>query len=351
MNKQPLISIVVPVYNVEKYLSKCLDSLINQTLSNIEIICVNDGTKDNSGEILLEYSNKDARIKVIEQQNTGLSGARNTGMKYVAGKYMMFVDSDDWIDTDTCEIVYNMAEKHNADLILWSYTREFENSSQEKYMFWEDETVFNSLQVKRKLHRRLCGLINDELAHPDYANAIETAWGKLYLSEKLINNNIEFIDTKIIGTEDALFNLYALEYIEKAVYVRKCLNHYRKINTSSLTSTYNKFLFERWMNLFRMMNEYIHKKDLNDDYKKGLSNRIALSLLGLGLNEMSSNKSFFGKCKEISRIVSLPEYREAYKGLNFSYFPIHWKIFYLFAKYRFSIGVYVLLLCIKKIIR
>ena len=127
MKKQPLISIIIPVYNVERYLAQCLDSVINQTYPNLEIICVNDGTTDSSGQILEQYAQKDGRIVVIVQENQGLSGARNTGLKHVHGKYIMFVDSDDWIELETCEDAVIAAEKHNADLVMWSYVREFEH--------------------------------------------------------------------------------------------------------------------------------------------------------------------------------------------------------------------------------
>lgn len=100
---KPLISIIVPVYNTEQYLSKCLDSLINQTYKNIEIICVNDGSTDNSADILNEYDKKDKRVRMISQKNCGLSATRNTGLKNCCGEYVMFLDSDDWIDFDTCE--------------------------------------------------------------------------------------------------------------------------------------------------------------------------------------------------------------------------------------------------------
>ena len=267
MLQEPQVSIIVPVYNVERYLEQCLESIVNQTYGNIEIICVNDGTKDNSGVILSRYAENDSRVMVINQENQGLSGARNTGMRYVHGKYVMFVDSDDWIDLDTCEQAVSMAEKYNADLVLWSYVREFENASKEKYMFWDNETVFEEEQVKSQLHRRLCGLFGEELRHPEYANAIETAWGKLYLAEPLLENGVQFVDTKEIGTEDALFNLYALGHVNKAVYLKKCFNHYRKTNQGSLTKTYNEYLFSRWQRLFDYMEKYISDNHLDANYQ------------------------------------------------------------------------------------
>ena len=105
MNEKPIVSIIVPVFNVEKYLEKCLDSLLNQTYKKIEIICINNGSTDKSGEILKQYSKIDDRIVIITQANQGVSVARNEGIKKAKGNYIMFVDSDDWIDKDTCTFI------------------------------------------------------------------------------------------------------------------------------------------------------------------------------------------------------------------------------------------------------
>ena len=116
MNNSPKVSIIVPVYNVEKYLEKCLDSLVNQSLHDIEIICVNDGSKDDSLDILEKYAKKDSRIKIINKQNQGLSAARNDGLKVAAGEYVGYVDSDDWVDLNFYEKLYESAKKYNAEI-------------------------------------------------------------------------------------------------------------------------------------------------------------------------------------------------------------------------------------------
>ena len=113
------LSIIVPVYNASKYLERCLDSVINQTLKEIEIICINDGSSDNSKTILENYAKKDNRIKIINQKNLGLSASRNKGIKYANGEYIFFVDADDWIELNTCEITYNFAKEKNLDLLLF----------------------------------------------------------------------------------------------------------------------------------------------------------------------------------------------------------------------------------------
>ena len=117
------VSVIVPVYNTEKYLEKCLNSLINQTLHDIEVICVNDGSTDNSLNILNQYAQKDNRIKIINQENKMQGAARNAGTQIAAGEYIGFVDSDDWIDLDYFEKLYNAATKYNLDIALATNVR------------------------------------------------------------------------------------------------------------------------------------------------------------------------------------------------------------------------------------
>ena len=141
------VSIIVPVYNVEKYLERCLDSLINQTFKDIEIICIDDGSIDNSGKILDEYAAKDSRIKVIHQNNAGLSVTRNNGMKIASGNYINFVDSDDWIDKDFIEKLYDAIIRNNADIAAASIIRKRQNS--EKYrVHYTAENCFETLAEK-----------------------------------------------------------------------------------------------------------------------------------------------------------------------------------------------------------
>ena len=109
---------IIPVYNVEQYLPRCLDSIIGQTFSDLEIVCVNDGSPDNSDKILLEYAKKDPRIKIITQENGGLSAARNTGLKNISGEYVSFIDSDDWIDSDYYEQLLKLVEENDADIAM-----------------------------------------------------------------------------------------------------------------------------------------------------------------------------------------------------------------------------------------
>lgn len=138
------ISVIIPVYNVEKYLPRCLDSVINQTYRNLEIICVNDCSTDNSLDVIKEYEKKDERIKlIIRKQNGGLSAARNTGLNNATGEYLYFLDSDDWIDLDYIEQMLKIANKENTDIIQNLNIEEiFENGSAKKYPLQINKTGF-----------------------------------------------------------------------------------------------------------------------------------------------------------------------------------------------------------------
>lgn len=343
-----LISIIVPIYNVEKYLPKCLDSVINQTYENLEIICVIDGSPDNSLQICMEYAEKDKRIIVIEQENQGLSGARNTGIATATGDYIIFVDADDWIELDTCEKALKSMEQFDSDVVIWSYVREFSGSSKPKDIFKMESRGFSEEETKG-VYRCFFGLFEEELSIPENADSIVTVWGKLY--KRYVVEKIEFVDSKILATsEDLLFNIYAFSRVRKISYINERLNHYRKDNGDSITSNYNHNLFDHWQFLFDEMISVIEKNHLDGDFMTALNNRIALSIIGLGLNELYNPKGSISIIKRIKEIISSKRYRMAYKNLSLKYFPIHWKVFFLFAKMNFATGVYVLLVVMKKLI-
>ena len=349
-DKMSSISIIVPVYNAETYLPKCLDSLTNQTVHDIEIICVNDGSSDNSLSVLKKYQDRDNRIVIVDKANEGVSRARNDALVVSTGRYIMFVDSDDWLELDTCEKALYAMEKYESDVVMWSYVSENDGSQSYKEIFPEDR-VFDREQTQKELHRRFIGILEGELSHPELADALCPVWGKLYKRNLIIDNQIGFIDLSEIGTyEDGMFNLEVFRYVNKVNYLNECLYHYRIDNLLSVTSGYRDKLFEQWQNLFDMMNRYISENDLDQKYIDALDNRIALSILGLGLNIVEAEFPLRKKLRILKSIISQDHYRIAYKKLEFMYFPIHWKLFYGCAKYKVTLGLYVLLVVIKKII-
>ena len=350
MKEQPLISVIIPVYNVEKYLAQCLDSVLNQTYPNLEIICVNDGSKDGSLKILQQYAHKDTRVRIIDKKNAGVSGARNDGLACAQGNYIMFVDSDDWIEPRTCEIAIHGMFMHDADVVMWSYVSETESRSFQKVIFPET-TVFEKEEVRAKLHRRFVGAIGEELSHPELVDSLCPVWGKLYKRSLIEKSGAKFVDLAEIGSyEDGFFNLEVFGEANKAVYLAEHLYHYRRDTSASVTSGYNPRLFNQWQNLYDRMESYIQANHLGETYQAALENRVALGILGLGLNIAASAQPITGKVKDIHTIISQERYRKAYKALSLHYFPVHWKVFYGCAKVRLSLGVYGLIVVIQRII-
>ena len=348
MNKEIKISVIIACYNVEKYLVQCLDSVINQTFENLEIIVVNDGSKDATLTILQEYQSRDKRIIIINQQNQGLSGARNSGIKIATGQYLMFIDSDDWIDLETLTLCNASLKENITNLVFFSYTKEYQNKSIDKYILPKNH-FYNSTEIKI-LHKRIFGLSGEQLAQPEHADSIVTAWGKLYNTAIIQENNLKFVDCKIIGTEDMLFNVYYFNYIQSANYINKCLYHYRKNNNSSLTSTYKNKLKQQWTNLYGFVQEFINKHQLDNTYQLAFNNRISMSIISLGLNELHSDNGFLNQIKKIKLIINNPDYKSAIKTFEIEYLPLHWRIFFLFVKNNITFGVFIMLKIIKTII-
>lgn len=178
------ISIIVPVYNTEPYLGQCLDSIINQTLEDIEIICVNDGSTDNSLSVLEEYASKDNRIRIINQENKGQGFARNNGLKNVNGEYVLFVDSDDWIEINTCEVLYKKANELDLDMLFFCATRYFENEGKYEYDYWD----YNYSSLNGKFWNKI-------FTYKDVPNIFKVAVSaclKLYNTDFLKKSDVHF---------------------------------------------------------------------------------------------------------------------------------------------------------------
>lgn len=339
---KPLVSIIVPVYNVEKYLEKCVNSLIDQTYQNLEIILVDDGSKDSSGILCDRFANQDKRIKVIHKPNEGLSSARKAGIDALTGEYVMIVDGDDWIDEDTVSsCVQKIVEYPNVQCVLFSYIKEYQRNSIPIHVLDKTEH-FGKRLVVEKIYRRLFGLFSEELNHPERMNNIESCCMKLY--EASIIRKGKFFDTKEVGSsEDALFNIYALFDLEEAYYIDKNFYHYRKV-AESITNSYRPQLVEQWGKLFDIIENIIVEKKLGKDYMLALNNRIALSICGIGMNELSNpNEKMFGHIRNIRKYINSPRYIRAVRQLELRRMPITWKVFMLSCKGRLSVCVYAIL--------
>lgn len=345
------ISIIVPVYNNEEYISICLDSLVNQTYRNLEIICVNDGSKDNSLSYIEQYAKEDQRVILLNKENEGVSLARNAGLCRSTGEYIMFVDGDDWIELTACETALSEITSNDYDVLMWPYIREKEKTSMEKKIFSVDRIFFGREEIN-VLQRKFIGPYGSEVYSPENMDSLCTVWGKLYKSSVIKDNKIVFEDIRKIGSfEDGLFNLFCFQHVKSAKYINKYLYHYRKNNQRSITKTHNDSLRKQRTILYTIMNEYIDENVLDKTFKTALENRICIDVLGLGLNAISTPGTCSNKIKGIKEILNDTQRRQALKEFDISGFPIHWKLFYQAARKENTIVLFFLLSAIRFIRR
>lgn len=213
------VSIIIPVYNVEQYLEECLNSLISQTLKDIEIICVNDGSTDSSGKILEDFSKKDSRIKIINQKNSGVAIARNTGIDAANGECLMFVDSDDFLISTACEIAYNAIQKDYSDVCIFGHLE-----------------LINDTLVEGRETQVLKKIINNPEGI-DLYNFNFLCTDKIYKTSFLKNSNLKFIEN-LQTAEDTIFASSVFFYKPKCTFIEDNLYIYR-VSRSGSATTYN----------------------------------------------------------------------------------------------------------------
>lgn len=239
----PKVSIIVPVYNVEKYIEKCLTSLVNQTLEDIEIIVVNDGSKDNSKKIIEEFIQRyQKKIVYLEKENGGLSDARNYGIPYAKGEYIAFLDSDDYVEKDTYEKMYELAKKEKSDMVECDFYWEYPN----KTKIDTGEIYHNKKEMLEKVR--------------------VVAWNKLIKRETLEKAKIEF--PKGYRYEDVEFTYKLIPYLDKVSFLKKpCIHYIQREN--SISNSQNEKTKEIFDVLEHVIN-YYKDKNIYDEYEQQL---------------------------------------------------------------------------------
>lgn len=279
----PLISVIVPVYKVEPYLRKCVESILVQTYGNLEIILVDDGSPDRCGAICDEYAQMDSRVKVIHKENGGLSDARNTGMKIMTGKYVAFVDSDDWIEPEMYERLLALLQNYKADMAIGGVADDLVQGDSVITVKTSDygDTPFSEDKIA---------------AMRRYFHGSWAAWDKLYRAE--LFKGISYPVGEI--NEDEAIVLYLLEQCKRVCYTNEVFYHYMKRNVGSSITTAefseNKLV---WVKHCAANLEFIRKK--YPEIELDAAVRYRGSLLW-ALREIAlSPKNFFAQQKELKR--------------------------------------------------
>lgn len=265
---QPKVSIIVPVYNVEKYLDRCIKSLRNQSLADIEIILVDDSSTDSSLEICKKAAEEDSRIKVIHKVNEGAGKARNSGLKVATGEYIGFVDSDDFVEEDMYKTLCDKADKYGSDLVLSGVLRVDGNMFSEaggcvRKNYFESDTHFESDEELKELRMGIVGALPHE---PDDSKYGKSTAKNLFKNEIIKNNNIVYNSEREIFSEDALFMIDYVSCIKKATGIPEAFYNYCR-NGESVSKSYNAERFEKSL-IFVSEVEKRFKKDIEPEIYK-----------------------------------------------------------------------------------
>lgn len=248
------ISVIIPVYNTEEYLRQCLDSLVNQTFTDIEIICVDDGSTDNSSNVLKEYEKADSRFKIISQENRGIASARNEGLEHVSGDYIYFIDSDDYLVETGLEVMYNLSNEMNLDLLIF------------KLMNFDDTTGERNYNYSNMPF--LLDIGKNTFTYHDFKEDIfkvdVTIYTKFFKRELIMNDR--FCDGLIF--ED---NAFYFDYIfdaERIHFLDECLLC-RRIRNDSTISNANENHADI-IEIYRIIKQKFHERKLYDEFKEEL---------------------------------------------------------------------------------
>lgn len=287
------VSIIVPIYNAEKGLAKCINSILRQSYSEIEVILINDGSTDRSEEICNEFRVKDDRIKVIHQQNTGPSIARNNGILKASGKYLQFIDADDFIKSNMTERMV-AAMDNNSELVICGYTNVSGYHVNEEH----NTLPTRAGRFDKKGFLKHFGQLYQAIIIP-------SIWNKLYKKELILDHHIRFIDNVNMG-EDLLFNLAYLRHCQHVYMIQEPLYYYVTHNSLSLSQAFNPNFIQNQENLYLETKQFLVDQASNSDENLARLNSIYAVSINNGLNNLfhqSSTLSSRDKKECINKIL------------------------------------------------
>lgn len=322
-----LISAIIPVYNTEEYLEKCIDSLRKQTLKDIEIIFINDGSSDDSLRVLRQYEKLDERIIVIDKKNSGPSATRNEGIDIARGEYLSFIDSDDWIDKCMFEEMYKVAKEGNSDVVICDMKAVNKN----------EETYISGLHypIRNLSERSMKKIIFKELLSNSQFNSMAN---KIFKASIIKENNIR-LDKDIYYAEDWLFNVEFFKKSIKVSYVNKAFYYYRRGHESS-SSSYNDDTFEKagiW--IYKMRKQYAN--ELNMDQYLGVDELFNV-ITHCIISEFKRNDlTLSSRIKKINKIISAKESKEVVDNMEKSKLSLKEKFLLYSIKNKKIINLYI----------
>lgn len=323
MKSKPEISFVLPMYNTEiDYLDQCIDSLKKQTLNNIEIIIINDGSTNNCGMYCEEIAKDDNRIKVIHQENQGVSAARNRGVQEASAEWIVFVDPDDWIDIELSEKIYPYISDNKLDILFFTFSMHIGSevipqlyNRSEYFVFSPEEHDLLQLSIMNS-YKGYSPLV------------IGSVWGKVFNRSFLMEKNLLF-DTNLPKSQDLIFCLYAIEHANNIAYINEPLYHYR-MHESSVTKKYNPNIFTYANRLINEVSTFINKYHYNDEkFVQGYHNMVATVFIENMILDFLHHKNpenYLARRRKFNEVINTNPYKEAFKKVELEQFNVKQKI-------------------------
>lgn len=327
------LSIIIPCYGVEKYIDRCMKTIVNQTLKDIEIILVDDGSPDNVPHMCDEWAKKDSRIKVIHKENGGLGFARNSGLDIATGEYVAFVDSDDYVDMSMYETLWNEAKSSDADVVFCGFKTEHRNGVWKDSNEVAERTEWNGEDVK--------GFMFDMIACTPYVKEERkyqmSVWHGIYRRSLIEDNRIRFHSEREVVSEDIPFQVDFLLKANKVVYLPQTFYFYC-LNGTSLTATFKIEKYEG----FKTLRNYLLQKVAQTDGASQRVNRLFIGYVRSFLSNLLNSKRE-GKLDIIDNVVNDCVWKELSKEYPSNYLPVYARIIYeqILNKRRFSLFIFI----------
>ncbi len=341
MQKQyPDISFILPIYKTpQDFFIKCVQSIIKQTYTNIEIILVDDGSPDVCPSLCDSFAKDDARVIVIHQKNAGVGNARNTGLKTAKGKWVCFVDPDDWLNPQMAEIAIEEATTYfktyavYPDVVLWNYIKEFGRVSTEVRCFEQNRKDFSTIEGLRKL----------QLLTLELTSNVCTIWGKMYRRDFLIRNNL-FSDETLPRGQDVEYNVRVFQFVWRALYIPNALYHYR-YDENTATTAFNEH-YADYINRFisALYNDVLHIPS-NADFLIKFYERCVHTLLSLTVRYTFHKKnphSYSTNKKSFNTMCTNDIIKLAINNAPYKSFSLPRKIGLFCLKHKIIFGLYVI---------
>ena len=298
-----LVSIIIPIYNTEKYLEKCVQSVISQTYTNLEIILVDDGSPDNCGKLCDEFTHIDSRIKVIHKENGGLSSARNSGLRIAAGKYIAFCDSDDWMEEYIINKAVSKIKENDSQIVIWGYSSDLMDSDGklvDSHLCKIDKTI-DTLNVNCFVNNSIMGLLG-------------YAWNKLYNKTTILDNSIEFREgTSLV--EDVLFNAQIISHCKNIAIINEIGTHYMQRDAATLGNAFYPNFGELIGQSLEAQELIMDHFDVSIDKKNEIASKQSIIAIKYGIFQIIDDNSTLlaDKYRRLKQIINSSEIQELAK--------------------------------------